>query len=68
VTDGLNSTSILLGNGDGTFQTEQTYPAGAFAVAAGDFIGDGRIDLVSIAGECGDGAAAVMLQPRWHRR
>src|SRR5262249_9336230 len=44
-----NSVSILLGNGDGTFQT-----AGIFAntgsagwIGAGDFNGDGKLDLVT---------------------
>jgi hypothetical protein len=40
--------SVLLGNGDGTFQTQvQTPPIGTSpgALAAGDFNGDGRTDL-----------------------
>ena len=42
-----NSASILLGNGDGTFQSPLEFPTGNFAtgVAAGDFNGDGRLDL-----------------------
>ena len=38
---------ILLGNGDGTFHSAASYPAGPFAqsVAAGDFNGDGLPDL-----------------------
>ncbi len=38
-------TFILLGNGDGTFQTPVIYPFGA-AAASGDFNGDGITDLV----------------------
>src|SRR5262249_54656767 len=40
--------SVLLGNGDGTFQPAVRYPAGTSAVSlvAGDFNGDGRPDLV----------------------
>jgi hypothetical protein len=40
--------SILLGSGDGTFQPALTVAAGKnpFAIAVGDFNGDGRLDLV----------------------
>lgn len=46
-TDGL---SILLGNGDGTFQVQVPYTAGTnpIALAAGDFNGDGFIDIVTV--------------------
>ena len=39
--------SILLGNGDGTFQTHVDYPAGSFpyTIVAGDFNGDGKLDV-----------------------
>jgi len=42
------SVSILLGNGDGTFQAAVNYAVGvgAVAIAAGDFDGDGKLDLV----------------------
>src|SRR5438270_526986 len=42
-----NTVSILLGNGDGSFQSAQSYPAGFLpdAVALGDFNGDGHADL-----------------------
>jgi hypothetical protein len=38
---------VLLGNGDGTFQPAQSYPAGSvpWSVAVGDFNGDGKPDL-----------------------
>jgi len=45
--------SVLLGNGDGTFQTAVNYSAGLGppSVAVGDFNGDGKLDLaVSNAG------------------
>ena len=39
--------SVLLGHGDGTFQTARVFPAGyeSLAVAVGDFNGDGALDL-----------------------
>jgi hypothetical protein len=43
-----NTVSVLLGNGDGTFQAAQNFPAGSRpqSVAVGDFNGDGHLDLV----------------------
>jgi hypothetical protein len=43
-----SSVSVLLGNGDGTFQTSITTDVlpGANSVAVGDFHGDGHLDLV----------------------
>jgi hypothetical protein len=40
--------SILLGNGDGTFQPHVDYPVGIgpYSVAVGDFNRDGKLDLV----------------------
>jgi len=45
---GSNNVSILLGNGDGTFQAAVDYGAGSNpdSVAVGDFRGDGKLDLV----------------------
>lgn len=46
-----NTVAILVGNGDGTFQTKVTYPStngaqtGPSAIATGDFNADGKIDL-----------------------
>ena len=44
-----NDVSLLLGNGDGTFQSPVTYAVGSqpLGIAAGDFNGDGRIDLAA---------------------
>jgi hypothetical protein len=44
----LSSVGILLGNGDGTLQPAQTYPAGyePTSIAVADVNGDGRPDLV----------------------
>jgi hypothetical protein len=42
--------SILLGNGDGTFQTHVDYPVGNYPVGivVADFNGDGKIDLAVV--------------------
>ncbi len=47
VTSDLGYVSVLLGNGDGTFQAPITYAVGGTlgAIVAGDFNGDGRLDL-----------------------
>ena len=44
---GSNDVSVLLGNGDGTFQPQVTYAVGngPDAIVAGDFTGDGHLDL-----------------------
>jgi hypothetical protein len=44
---GTGSISVLLGNGDGTFQTHVDYPTAEFttAVVAGDFNGDNHLDV-----------------------
>ncbi len=59
VTDAANNrVLILLGNGDGTFQTPVSYPTGTKPVAlvAQDFDGDGQPDLAIV--NQGDGTAA----------
>ena len=44
---GANSVSVLLGNGDGTFQpkTDIALPLTPVALTVGDFNGDGKADL-----------------------
>jgi hypothetical protein len=44
---GNGGIAVLLGNGDGTFQKAVTYDTGlfAYAVVAGDFNNDGKLDL-----------------------
>lgn len=60
--------SILLGNGDGTFQPQISYAAGnePYSIAAGDFNGDGNLDLAvsdrnCFTETCGLGSIAVFL-------
>ena len=46
------SVSILLGNGDGTFQASRNFTAGAGgggSLVVGDFNGDGKVDLAVLA-------------------
>ena len=50
---GDSDVGVLLGNGNGTFQPQQTFAGGGQAVAAADLNGDGNVDLVSIARNCG---------------
>ena len=40
--------SILLGNGDGTFQSPISLPANLYPIVAGDFNGDGKLDLAGL--------------------
>ncbi len=59
-----NTVSILLGNGNGTFQGPLEFATGNLSagVAAGDFNGDGRLD-VAVAND-GASTVSVMLQPQ----
>src|SRR6266404_3601971 len=56
-----SAVSVLLGNGDGTFQAAQPLSAGTrpISVAIGDFNGDGKLDLV-VANE-GSNNVSVLL-------
>lgn len=66
-TDGV--ISVLLGNGDGTFQTAVTYDSGAYyvpAIAVADVNGDGKPDLLLVSGcasytVCTNGMVTVLL-------
>ncbi|MFZ1918888.1 MAG: FG-GAP-like repeat-containing protein [Terriglobales bacterium] len=56
---GNGSVSVLLGNGDGTFQTAVSYDAGGFnvySVAVADVNGDGKPDLL-VTNECVSGCS-----------
>jgi hypothetical protein len=72
-----NRASVLLGVGDGTFQTPRTFAAGfqPVAMAVGDFTGAGRPDL-AVADVDGQGGVTVLLNdglwdsnaPDWDQR
>jgi hypothetical protein len=55
--------SVLLGNGDGTFQAPRTFSAGPFpaSVAVGDFNGDGNLDLAVTNAFASTGTVSVLL-------
>src|SRR5438093_5879916 len=56
-----NTVSVLLGNGDGTFQAARNFPVGSgpTSVAVGDFNGDRRLDLA--VANCGSNTVAVQM-------
>jgi VCBS repeat protein/centrosomal CEP192-like protein/HYDIN/CFA65/VesB family protein len=58
---GANSVSIMLGNGDGTFQSGATYAAGnlPYSIISADFNGDGKADL-AVSNDM-DGTISIFL-------
>jgi hypothetical protein len=61
VANSAGAVSVLLSNGDGTFQPAVTYPAdsGPDAVAVGDFNGDGKLDL-AVANSGGNDVSVLL--------
>ena len=61
VNQGSNTVSVLLGNGEGTFQPAVDYAVGTspYSVAVGDFNGDGKLDLAVADG--GNDNVGVLL-------
>jgi hypothetical protein len=60
--DTVNTVSVLLGKGDGTFAAHVDYAVGAApsGIAVGDFNGDGKLDIVVVYG-FNDARVAVLL-------
>jgi type II secretory pathway component GspD/PulD (secretin) len=60
---GSNTFSVLLGNGDGTFQTRKDYPTGTAPVyvALGDFNNEGALD-VAVANNAGNSVSVYYNQ------
>jgi FG-GAP-like repeat/Dockerin type I domain len=58
---GSNKVSVLLGNGNGTFQAAVNYPVGTLpsSVAAADLNGDGNLDLAVVNHQ--DGNISILL-------
>ncbi len=56
-----NTVSILMGNGDGTFQPPETLPVGStpVAIVAGDFSGNGKVDLAVV--NQGDSSVSILI-------
>lgn len=62
---GLYSTSLLFGNGDGTFQAHVDYPGYFGSVVGGDFNNDGMVDMANIVNTVllQDNGTVVTLSP-----
>jgi Bacterial Ig-like domain (group 3)/FG-GAP-like repeat len=62
-TTGKNSSFVYvwLGNGDGTFRNPISFSAGDSGLAVGDFNGDGRPDLISVASSTFSSTPALLL-------
>jgi hypothetical protein len=68
LTTGLGTVSVLQGNGDGTFQAPVNFIAGFHGaqpstVIAGDFNGDGKVDLATTNAQSGDVSVLLNTTP-----
>jgi hypothetical protein len=67
VVDYDNQVSILLGNGDGTFQPPRKYAVGQGSdlidIGVGDFNEDGNIDIVATVSRWGNNGGTIALLP-----
>jgi hypothetical protein len=62
----LGGVRVLLGNGDGTFQTTPiSYVAGIFSVAVGDFNGDGLPDLAVTNNDTDSSISILINDGKW---
>ncbi len=65
----IGSVSILLGKGDGTFQSAVQYGAGMSGpIAVGDFNGDGKLDVVGVNAAISPGVSVLLRQRRRNLR
>jgi uncharacterized repeat protein (TIGR01451 family) len=62
VNSGSNNVSILIGNGDGTFQPAKNFDVGnsMTGISAGDFNGDGKLDLAAFQAVGSSSVAGVV--------
>jgi hypothetical protein len=62
--NGSNGIAVLLGNGNGTFQSPQTFPTGGVfpeSIALGDFNNDGKVDVVTANFSSGVASLSILF-------
>src|SRR5262249_53712515 len=60
---GLQTITVLLGNGDGTFNAPVTYdaPVLSHSIVVGDFTGNGKLDIASSNTDAGPSSGSVTV-------